>query len=163
MQRGTRVLLIVAAVISAAWREPPSAPTLVRVPSRPPRRSLAARVRSGLRAFLLSDELPQWLWRTPGVGQPVTSGVTVTDQTALRVTAVLSCVKVLAESISTLPLTRAIDSRITHAPKSRLSATSLSSPLVRSLCYRPGTWRRGRCEYQETVTPTTRERTYGSS
>ena len=74
------------------------------MPSPSSRRSLFARVRSGLRAFLLSDEPPEWFWRTPGVSQPATSGVTVTDQTSLRVTAVLSCVKVLAESISTLPL-----------------------------------------------------------
>jgi HK97 family phage portal protein len=67
-------------------------------------RGLIARLRTGVRAFLLSDEPPEWFWRTPGVGQPTGSGVTVTDQTALRVTAVLSCVKVLSESISTLPL-----------------------------------------------------------
>ncbi len=60
------------------------------VPNWPPRRSLLARARarSGLRAFLLSDEPPEWFWRSPGVGQPTGSGVTVTDQTALRVTAV---------------------------------------------------------------------------
>ncbi len=69
-----------------------------------PRRGLLSRLRSGLRAFLLSDEPPEWFWKTPGVGRPTASGVSVTDQTALRVTAVLSCVKVLAESISTLPL-----------------------------------------------------------
>ena len=69
-----------------------------------PVRGLVSRLRSGVRAFLLSDEPPEWFWRTPGVGQPTGSGVTVTDQTALRVTAVLSCVKVLSESISTLPL-----------------------------------------------------------
>ncbi len=67
-------------------------------------RSIASRVRAAFRAFLLSDEPPEWFWRTPGVGQTTGSGVSVTDQTALRVTAVLSCVKVLAESISTLPL-----------------------------------------------------------
>jgi hypothetical protein len=67
-------------------------------------RSLVARHRSGLPAFLLSEEPPEWFWRSPGVTAPPASGVSVTDQTALRVTAVLSCVKVLAESISTLPL-----------------------------------------------------------
>ncbi len=68
-------------------------------------RSLAVRLRSGLRAWLLSDEPPESFWNWRGVGKPSFSGVTVTDETALRVTAVLSCVKVLAESISTLPLT----------------------------------------------------------
>jgi HK97 family phage portal protein len=67
-------------------------------------RSLVARLRSGVRAFLLSDEPPEWFWRSHGVSAPTASGVSVTDQTALRITAVLSCVKVLAESISTLPL-----------------------------------------------------------
>lgn len=67
-------------------------------------RGLLARFRTGIRAFLLGEEPPEWFWKTPGVGQPTGSGVTLTDQTALRVTAVLSCVKVLAESISTLPL-----------------------------------------------------------
>jgi len=68
------------------------------------RRTLTSRARSALRAFLLSEEPPESFWRWPGVGRPTASGVTVTDQTALRVTAVLSCVKVLAESISTLPM-----------------------------------------------------------
>ncbi len=86
------------------WREAPRDRIVGRVPSPSSRRSLIARVRSGIRAFLLSNEPPAWFWRTPGVNQPVTSGVTVTDQSALQVTAVLSCVKVLAESISTLPL-----------------------------------------------------------
>jgi HK97 family phage portal protein len=39
-----------------------------------------------------------------GAAPPTMSGVTVTETTAMRVTAVLSCVKVIAESISTLPL-----------------------------------------------------------
>ena len=68
------------------------------------RRSLVSRLRSSVRAFLLSDEPPEWFWKSHGVSRPTLSGVAVTDQTALRVTAVLSCVKVLAESISTLPL-----------------------------------------------------------
>jgi HK97 family phage portal protein len=67
-------------------------------------RGFVSRLRSGVRAFLMSDEPPESFWRWPGVGRPTASGVTVTDQTALRVTTVLSCVKVLAESISTLPL-----------------------------------------------------------
>lgn len=67
-------------------------------------RGLVSRLRSGVRAFLLSDEPPEWFWKTHGVSRPTLSGVSVTDETALRVTAVLSCVKVLAESISTLPL-----------------------------------------------------------
>ncbi len=62
-------------------------------------------VRRRLRAWLLSDKPPESFWRGVGVAPTALSGVTVTDQTALRVTAVLSCVKVLAEPISTLPLT----------------------------------------------------------
>jgi hypothetical protein len=65
--------------------------------------SVWSRLQRSVRTFLLSDEPPEWFWRFPG-GQPTVSGATVTDQTALRVTAVLSCVKVLADSISTLPL-----------------------------------------------------------
>jgi HK97 family phage portal protein len=65
---------------------------------------LVTRFRSAVRAWLLSDEPPESFWRGIGVAPTALSGVTVTDQTALRVTAVLSCVKVLAESISTLPL-----------------------------------------------------------
>lgn len=35
-----------------------------------PVRGLLARLRTGVRAFLLSDEPPEWRRRTPGVGQP---------------------------------------------------------------------------------------------
>ena len=65
-----------------------------------PVRSLARR----LLAWVISDEPQESFWRSRGLSPPTASGVAVTDQTALRVTAVLSCVKVLAESISTLPL-----------------------------------------------------------
>ena len=74
------------------------------MPSNGPRRGLASGVLSGVRAFVLSDEPPEWFWKATGVGRPSLSGVTVTDQTALPVTSVLWYVKVLAESISTLPL-----------------------------------------------------------
>jgi HK97 family phage portal protein len=74
------------------------------MPAVAPGRGLVSRLRAGVRAFLLSDEPPEWFWKATGVARPSLSGVTVTDQTALRVTTVLSCVKVLAESISTLPL-----------------------------------------------------------
>ena len=60
--------------------------------------------RARVAAFLTSDEPPEWFWKSLGASRPTASGVTVTDETALRVTAVLSCVKVLAEAISTLPL-----------------------------------------------------------
>ena len=75
------------------------------MPDRASRRGFVSRLRSGVRAFLLSEEPPESVWKRPGIGRTTLSGVAVTDQTALRVTAVLSCVKVLAESISTLPLT----------------------------------------------------------
>lgn len=52
----------------------------------------------------MSDEPPEWFWKSVGVSRPTASGVSVTDESAMRVAAVLSCVKVLAESISTLPL-----------------------------------------------------------
>ena len=68
------------------------------------RRGLLTRARDRLRAWLISDEPPESFWNWRGAGRPSLSGVTVTDDTALRVMAVLSCVKVLAESISTLPL-----------------------------------------------------------
>lgn len=55
-----------------------------------PVHGLFARLRTGVRTFLLNDDPPEWFWRTPGVGQPTGSGVTVTDQTAHRVTAVVS-------------------------------------------------------------------------
>ena len=51
------------------------------MPASASRRGLAARLRSGVRAFLLSDEPPEWFWKATGVGRPSLSGVTVTDQT----------------------------------------------------------------------------------
>ncbi|MCE9635845.1 MAG: phage portal protein, partial [Planctomycetes bacterium] len=92
-----------------------------------PARGLLTRLRTGVRAFLLSDEPPEWFWRTPGVGRPTGSGVHVTDQTALRVTAVLSCVKVLSESISTLPLM--VFERQENGDKRPASAHPLTSVL----------------------------------
>jgi HK97 family phage portal protein len=68
------------------------------------RRDLVSRLRSGVRAFLMSEEPPESFWRWRGVGPPSATGVIVNDATALRISAVLSCVKVLAESISTLPV-----------------------------------------------------------
>lgn len=67
-------------------------------------RTLPQRLRAAVRAFVVSDEPPEWFWNVPGVSRPASSGAHVDEQTALRVTAVLSAVKVLAESISTLPL-----------------------------------------------------------
>lgn len=69
-----------------------------------PRRGPFSRLKRALRSWLISDEPPEWFWKVPGVSRPTASGVHVTDETALRVTAVLSAVKVIAESISTLPL-----------------------------------------------------------
>lgn len=71
---------------------------------RPPP-TILDRIRAAGRAFMGVEESG---WRTLGgpssVGGVSNSGMNVTDETALRVTAVLSCVKVIAESISTLPL-----------------------------------------------------------
>lgn len=67
-------------------------------------RGLKDRLRSAVHAFLMSDEPSEWFLRSAGVTPPTASGANVTDQTALSVASVLSCVKVLAESISTLPL-----------------------------------------------------------
>lgn len=69
-----------------------------------PRRGPISRLKRVLRSWLISDEPPEWFWKLPNVSRPTSSGVHVTDETALRVTAVLSAVKVIAESISTLPL-----------------------------------------------------------
>ena len=93
-----------------------------------PARGLLARLRTGVRAFLLSDEPPEWFWRTPGVRQPTISGATVTDQTALRVTGVLSCVKALADPISTLP------------PQSRPIAAATSASVKRCRMSERRTW-----------------------
>lgn len=71
----------------------------------PPTRGLTDRIRHGVRAWLMSDAPPeQFLRGVTGVSAAAGSGVHVTDQAALGVATVLSCVKVLAESISTLPL-----------------------------------------------------------
>ena len=67
-------------------------------------RGLVTRLRSDLRAFLHREEPSEWFWRAPGVRRPNASGVTVTGRTALRVTAVSSCVRVVAGWIATLPL-----------------------------------------------------------
>ncbi|MCG3135059.1 MAG: hypothetical protein HMLKMBBP_02562 [Planctomycetes bacterium] len=101
------------------------------MPDAPSRRSLVSRLRAGARAFLLSEEPPESFWKWPGVGRPTLSGVSVTDQTALRVTAVLSCVKVLAESISTLPLM--VFERQTNGDK-RPAAEHPLSPILHTLC-----------------------------
>lgn len=65
-----------------------------------PLRRLARRILG----WVISDEPPETFWKYPGVSAPTASGVSVTDDSALRITAVLSCVKVIAETISTLPL-----------------------------------------------------------
>src|SRR5262245_6211271 len=95
------------------------------------RRGLVAQLRSGVRVFLLSDEPPDSFWKWRGVGAPTLSGINVTDQTALRVTAVLSCVKVLAESISTLPLM--VFERQANGDKHPAAEHPLS-PLLHTLC-----------------------------
>jgi HK97 family phage portal protein len=94
-------------------------------------RTIASRVRSAVRAFLLSEEPPESFWKWRGVGRPTLSGVAVTDQTSLRVTAVLSCVKVLAESISTLPLM--VFERQANGDK-RPTAEHPLSPILHALC-----------------------------
>lgn len=66
-------------------------------------RPILDRLRAAVRAFQMSDEPPEWFWKSPGVSRPALSGAVVTEETAVRVMAVHSCVKVLAESISTLP------------------------------------------------------------
>ena len=68
------------------------------------RRSLTSRLRSDVRAFLLSEGPPESYWRWPGVGRSSAKNIHVNDQTAFQVSTVLSCVKVLAESIATPPL-----------------------------------------------------------
>jgi HK97 family phage portal protein len=75
------------------------------MPSRDRPRGLLDRLRHSVRAWLISDEPPESFWRSRGVSSTTGSGVAVTDETALRVMAVLSAVRVIAESISTLPLT----------------------------------------------------------
>jgi hypothetical protein len=67
---------------------------------RPVRRVLA-RVRTGVRAFLLSDEPSEWFWRTPGVGQLSGSGVPY-GPAPLHVTGSVPC-SVLSDLFSTLP------------------------------------------------------------
>lgn len=94
-------------------------------------RTVASRVRAAVRAFLLSDEPSESFWNWRGVGRPTLSGVAVTDQTALRVTAVLSCVKVLAESISTLPLM--VFERQANGDKRAATEHPLSS-ILHALC-----------------------------
>lgn len=69
----------------------------------PASRGLVARTRAALRAWLWSDEPPESFLRSVG-GGPTLSGVHVTAQTALQIATVLSCVRLLSESISTLPL-----------------------------------------------------------
>lgn len=70
----------------------------------PSRRGVGSRLLSGIRAFLTSEDPPESFQRWPGASAPSLAGVNVTDQTALRVMTVLSCVRVLAESVSTLPM-----------------------------------------------------------
>lgn len=84
---------------------------MARVSGRPdprrmaerPTRPILDRLRAAVRAFQMSDEPPEWFWKSAGVSRPTLSGVRVTEESATRVMAVYSCVKVLAESISTLP------------------------------------------------------------
>lgn len=68
-------------------------------------RGFGSRVRSAVRAFLRSDVPPdQFLTGADLVDAPAPAGVRVSDKTAMTVSAVLSSVKLLSESISTLPL-----------------------------------------------------------
>lgn len=68
-------------------------------------RGVLSRVQSAVQAFLRSDAPPgDFVTGADLVDAPGPAGVRVSDRTALTVSAVLSSVKLLSESISTLPL-----------------------------------------------------------
>ncbi len=73
------------------------------MPPRPPR-TLLGRLSAAVRAFRTDEEPPSSFLRAVGGGRTSETGIVITDETALRIAAVTSCVRVLAESIATLPL-----------------------------------------------------------
>ncbi|MDR3591573.1 MAG: phage portal protein [Negativicutes bacterium] len=54
-------------------------------------------------AFSLSGEPPDWFYRWSG-GGPSKTGLHVSEQTALRFTAVFACIRILSETLASMPI-----------------------------------------------------------
>lgn len=83
------------------------------------------------------------LFRLVYGGQPSKSGVSVTPQTALEVTTVLACCRVISEGISQVPFKVFQDDGKTKTP-------AVDHPLYRLLYRRPNDWQTS-FEFRETV------------